>query len=585
MPALTVANLQGWPITAAPTTTTPSTTTSPGLLDPLSHDLTAANSVLLVVLEWAGIVALVVTFIWLLALRRRRQLVVSAFTNTSGLTELHTTAQGLGQLLRERLVEHLQLTSQQLRDSAERTSLAPTPQTLSDPVPIGTPDERVSQLVTSLTAFVPQSAGSAVQMLGDLFLRSAGTRVTGTVQGGGSGRVGITLELTDLGGHHAPSIETIWAPEAGDGGQQRAGRQAGPPKGLGKRLIALGDLAGRLPVSAQHSAKQAGVRQAAPANGSAQRVHALLDPAARLAARRVAALELLSAALQGGPERRRWSRQEREALVRNAIGMLLQGDAFTYSAQGLTRFFFGQAMREFNRAAETAPELYQPYENRADTAAMFGQYILEQQGTLPPQPDRWEADRLLISAIADYERALRQAQVLSNSKARAQVVHRLQIGLLLTQRRFNPLRVPVEVELIPTLETAAVSDKDDQFLYNLACWFGLDANLRQQAAIAAKQQLRWRRLPWQLPSIKPDPNDEAKALRYLAYSLARAITEKRAEGRARQALHDSDLQAIPNEKIRRLREAIAVERRRDPQLQDSFERPFADAIDRALTEV
>jgi hypothetical protein len=192
----------------------------------------------------------------------------------------------------------------------------------------------------------------------------------------------------------------------------------------------------------------------------------------------------------------------------------------------------------------------------------------------------------LFRAIADYETALQHAEALSDPIARTQVVRRLQISLVLTQRRINdPVRVTVAAELIPTLEIAAVSEVDDQFLYNLACWFGLDANLRQKAATAGRRQLRWRRPPWQLPLAKPDPTAEAKALCYLAYCLARAVTDKRAEDRARAALYDSDLRVIPNEKVRRLLKVIAVERRRDPQLRTREGQTFAAAIDKALAQV
>jgi hypothetical protein len=107
---------------------------------------------------------------------------------------------------------------------------------------------------------------------------------------------------------------------------------------------------------------------------------------------------------------------------------------------------------------------------------------------------------------------------------------------------------------------------DDQFLYNLACWVGLDFNLRHQAA-------------------KPDPDTEAKALRYLAYCLTRAVTDKQANGRANDALNDSDLQLIPEDKIRRLLDALAIERQNDPQLWANTGSSFVAAIDRALAHV
>jgi len=101
----------------------------------------------------------------------------------------------------------------------------------------------------------------------------------------------------------------------------------------------------------------------------------------------------------------------------------------------------------------------------------------------------------------------------------------------------------------------------------------------------ARRQPRWRRLTRQLPLAKPDPNAEAKALRYLAYCLTRAVTDERANDRTNDALGDPDLQLIPKEKIRRLHDALAMECGRDPQLRTNVGRPFADAINRALAKV
>jgi hypothetical protein len=490
---------------------------------------------ILVLLEWAAIVALVIVVIWLFRLRRRRQLVVSAFLNASGLPELDTTVQGLGQLLRERLVRHLQITQRQLRESVERTGLSSTPMAAQRaPMPVGEPDQRAKELVASLKAYVPQTAGPAVQLLSDVFLRPAGSKVTGTVQRGGSPEFGITLELTDLGGSQSPSIETIWEAaetRAAAGDKQSVGRQAGSSDGLHERLAAL------------------------------------LDPAARLTARRVVALELICA-----HRKRERSPQDHEALVRNFIGMLLQGDALQYRKHGHATFFFEQAIREFDRAAEVAPKLYQPYENRADTAA------------IQAQVDPGRAGRLLPKAIGDYETALQRAQALSDSGTKAQVVHRLQIGQMLTQRRLNdPPGVPVAVERIPELERVAASELDDQFLYNLACWFGFDYNLRQEAATASRQRW-WRTLLRRPPLAEPERDAEAKALRYLAYCLARAVTEERAEDRAKGAQEDSDLSLI-KDKVPRLCEKLVEELRRDPGLRTTRGQPFVDSIDRVLVQV
>jgi hypothetical protein len=303
------------------------------VLDRLSNSATTANSLILVLVEWAGIVAVVVLIIWLFRLRRRRQLVVSSFVNASGVPGLDAAAQGLGQLLRERLVGQLNITQRQLRENVRRTELSPTPAAADrSPMPVGEPDQRVKDLVTSLKAYVPQTAGPAVQVLGDVLLRPTGTRVTGTVQHGGAGRLGITLELTDLGGDHAPSVETIWdAATVGD--------KQGDPYG---------------------------------------RLAKLLEPAARLAARRIVALELISAY---SPRRRadgsRRSRHEHDALVHNFTGMLLQSDALVYADQGLAPFFFGQATKEFDGAVELAPELYQPVGARKSVVGLSCGFVGE----------------------------------------------------------------------------------------------------------------------------------------------------------------------------------------------------------------
>jgi hypothetical protein len=163
-------------------------------------------------------------------------------------------------------------------------------------------------------------------------------------------------------------------------------------------------------------------------------------------------------------------------------------------------------------------------------------------------------------------------------------VRRIRLGLALAQRRADdPIRFPGTFSEISKLEDVAAMELDDEFQYNLACWFGLDFTLRQRQAngtvVRRMRSVRHgRRVVGAL-----DFETELKMLRYLAYCLARSVSRDRAAARAKAAENDSDLTPI-RAKIPRLYEALAAELQRDPDLRKQVHSGFTKSINRVLRE-
>jgi hypothetical protein len=496
---------------------------SASVLDELSNRLSTVNSLILILAGWVGIAAVMVVVLRILRLRRRRQLVVSTFVNASGLPELDSTVQGLGYLVRERLVQHLISTQRQLRESAKRTSLPPSLASAQSPAPSSTSDEQVKDLVASLRAYVPQPIAPIIQLLNDVALRPLGTRVAGTLQqrGTAASRIGITLELTDLRGEQEPSVETVWETAANETGAQGTAQE---------RLITLIEPAARLlarRLVAQELLRSSGL----PASAGTRRDDV-----------RLAGIPGLSRALEQS-----MPRGEYEALVRNFIGMLLQGDALTYQKAGLAPSFFVRAIAEFDRAIELAPLMYQPYENRADTYA------------LQAQTDPVLAPGLLAKAMLDYSTAQERARALP-SLTRPAVEHRLQIGQYLAQLRTgDSVLIQLAAERVAELEAFAGSELDDQFLYNLACWHGLSFRMNKTNVEAG-----------------------SKTLRFLVYCFVRDRTRNRRRWSA--AEFDSDLETI-HSLLPRLRLALSLELSRPPRLSEMVGEPFIQRIEGLLSPI
>jgi hypothetical protein len=109
----------------------------------------------------------------LVRLRLRRQLVVADLVNASGSDELDRRLIGLSQLAREELVRQISRVEQKINASIAETRLPDySPELDRQPLPSSTPDQGVTKLATSLTAFVGDKAGPAVTLVNEVSLAS-----------------------------------------------------------------------------------------------------------------------------------------------------------------------------------------------------------------------------------------------------------------------------------------------------------------------------------------------------------------------------------------------------------------------------
>jgi hypothetical protein len=196
--------------------TVPTTTLAPTGLEKFASDADKLagllTSLLVTALVLLGVLALFVLAYQVVRLRFRRQLVLQDIVNASGVTELDSRIPGLSQLLREQVVEQMSHLADKVRESIAAADLA-SYSSLLDPTPLprNVPDQRLNELIASMTTFASDKAGPALQLLNTVLLRPRGTKVSTTLQRQGDkpGRLGMTFEIADLTGTDVPTPMTV----------------------------------------------------------------------------------------------------------------------------------------------------------------------------------------------------------------------------------------------------------------------------------------------------------------------------------------------------------------------------------------
>ncbi len=314
-------------IIARPTpiaTSTPSQSDKPKMsVTKLTDDLEVAEKnvtrifIILVKVVAANLSLLIVYRLIFMLFQRSSQLIVDNFINASD-AEMDKVLPGLSQLARERLVGEMKGVRQRMKEHIINQG----PQTYHPPdklpLPQTCPDQRLGDLVTSLSEFTPEQMHPAVKMLKVIF-PPLGTKVTSILQSQGKeyDRLGITFEITNIEGRLSSKLYTVWESV-----------------------------------------------EAVPEEALKDRYRKLLGSAIRWLALELSRREMVA----GVPWYYLGRKRDRyQAKIYNFFGTLNLASAAT---QG--KLFYELAIEDLQQAIILYPEWFQPYENLADTYSNFG---------------------------------------------------------------------------------------------------------------------------------------------------------------------------------------------------------------------
>jgi tetratricopeptide (TPR) repeat protein len=169
-------------------------------------------SLMVTALVVLGVLATFALAYQVVRLRFRRQLVVEDIINASGLEDLDGKLAGLSQLVREQFVAQMSRLTNKVQESLAAADLKSYSAVIdSTPLPRNVPDQRLTELMGSLTTFAGDKAGPALQLLNAVLLRPKGTKVRTTLQRQGDvpGRLGVTFEIADLRENDVPIPITV----------------------------------------------------------------------------------------------------------------------------------------------------------------------------------------------------------------------------------------------------------------------------------------------------------------------------------------------------------------------------------------
>jgi tetratricopeptide (TPR) repeat protein len=544
--------------------TVPTTTLAPTGLEKFASDADKLagllTSLLVTALVLLGVLALFVLAYQVVRLRFRRQLVLQDIVNASGVTELDSRIPGLSQLLREQVVEQMSHLADKVRESIAAADLA-SYSSLLDPTPLprNVPDQRLNELIASMTTFASDKAGPALQLLNTVLLRPRGTKVSTTLQRQGDkpGRLGMTFEIADLTGTDVPTPMTVREVMPGKAKPkpetESAPEELAEPAGrLGRAISVFGRLlhpAARQPQSPGEADKATaahlllGARyeavgaldeamaeyvEALKAGGQNQRADellgqvltrersvearylTLLKPAVRRLVLELAKRELVRLPLrtlvrripprqiwrQGLPAATRAQRHRDQALVHNYVGLLYQTSGG--SSVKLDPTLRDLAKIEFTTALQLDEELYQAHENLAYLFGWPGDETLEEE-------NKENATSRREQALLQFDHAL---ALLGSSRRVPDGEERLAATRLLTMGRaimavhlatsedaVKQAKHPVE-EIFAGWDPAM--ERQRRVVYNRACWYGVLLQLGYS-----------------------DDGDRDRARRLLAYAMAR----------------------------------------------------------------
>ena len=267
----------------------------------------------------AALLSLLIVYrIILMLFQRSSQLIVDNFINASDAEEMNNVLPGLSQLAREKLVGEMKGVRQRVKEHIINQGPESYHPPDKLPLPQTTPDQRLGELVTSLSEFTPEQMRPPVNMLKVIF-PPLGTKVTSILQSQGKeyDRLGITFEITNIQGRLSSKLYTVWE-------------------------------------SVEAVSEQA----------LKDRYRKLLSSAIRWLALELSRREMVAAVpwYHLGQKRDRY-----QAKIYNFFGALNLASAAT---QG--KLFYELAIEDLQQAIVLYPEWFQPYENLADTYSTFG---------------------------------------------------------------------------------------------------------------------------------------------------------------------------------------------------------------------
>jgi len=289
---------------------------------------------------------LIVYRLILMVFQRSSQLIVDNFINASDAEEMNCVLPGISQLAREILVEEMK----DLRQRVKEHIVSQGPQTYHPPdklpLPQTTPDQRLGEMVTSLSEFTPKEMHPAVNMLKVIF-PPLGTKVTSILQSQGKeyDRLGITFEITNIEGRLSSKLYTVWE-------------------------------------SVEDSVFKEALKD---------RYRKLLGSAIRWLALELSRREMVAAVPWYHWRRKR---DRYQAKIYNFFGALNLASAPTHG-----KLFYYLAIEDLQQAIVLYPKWFQPYENLADTYSTFGGETLDK-----------ECLNYQHQALLQYERALKACE-------------------------------------------------------------------------------------------------------------------------------------------------------------------------------
>ncbi|MDJ0620395.1 MAG: hypothetical protein QNJ63_27265 [Calothrix sp. MO_192.B10] len=415
----------------------------------------------------AGLLSVLVIYqIILLIVNRPSQLIIDNFSNATGAEELDGVLPGLSQLARQGLIQEMNNVRHRVKQHTSHAEAETFRSADKRPLPQTTPDQRLTDLVASLQQFTPDQIDPAVQLL-DVMFPPHGTKVTSILQSQGNDhhKLGITFEISDLQGHAASKLYTVW-----ESGENQPTNQ-----------------------------------------GLKDRYRELLKPATLWLAIELSRREMILAASQFsyGSQRRAY-----QAKLHNFFGVLNET-----SGQNHGNFFYELAIEDLQTAIKTDPGWYQPYENLAEA------YTLLARGKRKEHSLNLHINlNLHIKAIAYYDLAMERV---TDENIKYHILVAKAIAQLLTKK--ERLIQESKREILNLESTLDLTEKQSyRLLYYLACWYAIAHNLgvveqgQKQARRYLTYSLARERNPdfWKWTDQDPDLSGIREGLEKLKASLS-----------------------------------------------------------------
>ena len=410
--------------TSTPTLSVAITNAEKSLFDPILAFLNFAAALL--------IAFLVFLLVWrFVSLVRITNLVVDSFIDATGDDSFNKMVRGLHQAAREALVD--EINKLQKRIQKNMRSLGPSGYQLptKSPVPEGTTDTQLSDLLKSLKDATSGEISTAVQLMSLVFV-PRGTRVSSTLHclDDKHPKAAFSLEVMDLRGQKEPIMYTIR--EALDPSQKATTLP------LGERYYKM------LPI-----------------------------------VMRWLAIELARRSMEAQVPRASYKRKHYQAQVSNFIGAFYEASGQSYTEYP---FFYQLAVQDFQQAIEYDDQWYQPYENLADTYSFLG------------QADQANSMDYFNQSLSYYRKTLDHLSYLGrdtsyNQQTKKNIKRRIEIGQATTQARTGNSKLVSEAtqKIGQVMQDWKEIDsvKDTDLLYNLACCYAVIGKQSHDVSVVA----------------------------------------------------------------------------------------------------